>query len=297
MRNLNARLLSDAAKAWVARDAFRHAGSLAFFTLFSLAPLVIILVAIVGAVFGQQAATGQIEADIRSVVGPQAASAVQEAVRHSRPDETGLLPTALGIGALLFGATTVFSQMQTSLNHFWGVRARPSRGGIANFLIKRLLSLGMLLIIGFLLLVSFAVGVAVSAVLEYFRHWLPVPALVVSMLDLGLALLVTTTLIGLLFKVLPDVKLAWKDLWHGALATAGLFVLGQYLISYYLARVAPASTYGAAGSLVLVLFWVYYSALILFFGAALTRAVVEHRHGVITPRHGAVRVRMRVLEE
>lgn len=297
MRRLNVGLIGRAATAWMTRDAFQHAGELAFFTLFSLAPLVIILVAMVGAVFGQQAATGQIAADISSIVGPQAASAVQEAVRHSRLDEAGLLPTVLGVAALLFGATTVFSQMQTSLNHFWGVRATPDRGSIANFLIKRLLSLGMVLIIGFLLLVSFALGVAVSAVLEHFRHWLPVPALMVSMLDLGLALLVTTTLISLLFKVLPDVQLAWKDLWHGALATAGLFVLGQYLISFYLARVAPASTFGAAGSLVLVLFWVYYSALILFFGTALTRAVVQHRHGTVTPRHGAVRVRMEVLEE
>lgn len=297
MRYLNTKLLGVASRTWLERNAFQHAGSLAFFTLFSLAPLVIILVAIVGAVFGQQAATGEVAANIRSLIGPQAASAVQEAVSRSRPDEAGILPTLLGIGALLFGATTVFSQMQASLNHFWGVRARPSRAGIVDFLLVRLLSLGMVLIIGFLLLVSFAAGVAIAAVLEYFRHWIPVPALLVSMLDLGLTLLVTTALIGLLLKVLPDVQLSWKDVRHGALATAALFVLGQFLISSYLTRVAPVSTYGAAGSLVLILFWVYYSSLILFFGVALTRAVVMHRHGGVTPRQSAVRVRMQVVEE
>jgi membrane protein len=293
----NMKVLVDAVKDLLDRNAFEHAGSLAFFTLFSLAPLVIIVVAIVGAVFGQEAATGEIAAQIGSLVGDQAAEAVAEAVRLSRPDVAGIWPTLLGIGALLFGATTVFAQMQASLNHFWGVRARPARGGMLAFVIVRLLSLGMVLIIGFLLLISFAAGVAITVVIEYFRRWVPVPPLLVSLVNFGLALLVTTGLVGMLFKVLPDVRLAWKDVWQGALATAVLFVIGQWLISLYLARVAPASTYGAAGSLVVVLLWVYYSSLILFLGTALTRVIVMARHGVVTPRNSAVRVRVQTLEE
>ncbi len=297
MRRPSPQILANAVNTWLEHDAFQRAGSLAFFALFSLAPLVIVLVAIVGAVLGHQAATGEVAAGIQGMVGQRAAQAVQEAVRRSRPDTAGFLPTLMGVGALLFGATTLFSHMQSSLNHFWDVRARPSRGSFLNFIMSRLLSLGMVLIIGFLLLVSFALSISISVMIRHFRHWVPVPPLLVSLLDLGMSLLVTTALIGLLFKVLPDVQLAWKDVWHGALATAMLFVSGQYLISFYLTTVAPASVYGAAGSLVLVLFWVYYSALILFFGAALTRAVVQRRHGPATPRNSAVRVRTLVAEE
>ena len=139
------RLLVDAVKVWVERDAFQHAGSLAFFTLFSMAPLVIILVSIVGAVYGQQAASGEISAGISGLLGEQAAAAVEEAVRRSRPEVAGFLPTAIGIGALVFGATTVFAQMQGALNHFWDVRAKPTRSGILTFITVRLLSLGMVL--------------------------------------------------------------------------------------------------------------------------------------------------------
>jgi membrane protein len=291
------RLLLDAAKVWLDRDAFQHASALAFYTLSSLAPLIIILVAIVGAVYGEDAATGRISAGINDLVGAKAATAVEDAVRLSRPEVSGMLPTLVGIGALLFGATTVFAQMQSSLNQFWDVRPKPARSGTLNFVMVRLLSLGMVLIIGFLLMISFAVNLAISAVIEYAGHWIVVPPLLVSVLDLVLSLLVTTGLFGLLFKVLPDVALRWKDVRHGAWITALLFVTGQYLISWYLTKVAPASTYGAAGSLVLVLLWVYYSSLILFFGTALTKVTILRRDGEVTPKHTAVRVRVSVDEE
>jgi len=291
------RLLVDAANIWLERDAFRHAGALAFCTLFSLAPMVIIVVAIIGFVYGEEAASGEIAAGIGDLVGEQAALAVQEAVQRSRPEQAGMLPTVVGIGTMLFGATTVFAQMQGSLNHFWDVRARPSRSGILTFLMVRLLSLGMVLSIGFLLLMSFAVSVAISGILEYAGHWMPVPAAITAAVDLILTLVVTTALFGLLFKVLPDVHLEWRDVWRGAFFTALLFVLGQYLISFYLTRIAPASAFGAAGSLVLVLFWVYYSSLILFFGTALTKATIVRRDCTVVPKKTAVRVRIVVDEE
>ena len=222
--------LRDAAKIWLDHNAFQHAGALAYYTLFSLAPLVIILVAIVGAVYGEEAASGEISAGIGDLVGPQAATAVEEAVRRSRPQEAGILPTLVGIGALLFGATTVFAQMQGSLNEFWGVRAKPARSGVLTFITVRLLSLSMVLIIGFLLLTSFAISVAITSVLEYAGHWVPVPKVVAAGADLAVSLLISTALFGLLYRVLPDVHLRWRDVWRGALVTAVLFVLGQYLV-------------------------------------------------------------------
>jgi membrane protein len=286
-----------AAKIWLDHNAFQHAGALAYYTLFSLAPLVIILVAIVGAVYGEEAASGEISAGIGSLVGPQAAAAVEEAVRRSRPQEAGIMPALVGIGALLFGATTVFAQMQGSLNEFWGVRAKPARSGVLTFITVRLLSLSMVLIIGFLLLTSFAISVAITSVLEYAGHWVPVPKVVAAGADLAVSLLISTALFGLLYRVLPDVHLRWRDVWRGALVTAVLFVLGQYLISLYLTHIATASTYGAAGSLVLVLLWVYYSSLILLFGTALTRVTVMRRHGQVTPRKTAVRLRVEIEEQ
>jgi membrane protein len=288
-------VLATAAKRWLDRDAFQHAGALAFCTLFSLAPLVIIIVAIVGIAFGEDAASGQISTTIADLVGPQAASAVEGAVKRSRVEEAGILPTLLGIGALLFGATTVFAQMQSSLNQFWGVKAKPTRSGIINFVTVRLLSLSMVLIIGFLMLTSFVVSVAITGVIEHAQDWIPIPPFVVAAIDLVVSLGVTTVLFGMIFKVLPDVHMQWSDVWRGAFITAILFAIGKYLISLYLTHVAPASTYGAAGSLVLVLLWVYYSSLILFFGTCLTIATILQRGGEVIPKKTAVRASM-VLE-
>lgn len=290
------RIFKTAAQRWLERDAFEHAGALAFCTLFSLAPLVIIVVAVVGIVFGPDAASGQISSAISDLVGAKAAAAVQEAVRRSQPEEAGLLPTILGIGALVFGATTVFAQMQAALNKFWGVKARPARSGILNFIIVRLLSLGMVLIIGFLMLTSFVLSLAITAVVEYARDWVPIPGFAVVLIDLALSLAVTTVLFGMLFKVLPDVRIEWRDVWRGAFITAVLFAIGKYLISFYLTHVATASTYGAAGSLVLILLWVYYSSLILFFGTCLTIATILERGEQVRPKKTAVRTRI-TLEE
>jgi membrane protein len=290
------RVFKTAAQRWVERDAFEHASALGFCTLFSLAPLVIIVVAIVGMVFGEDAASGQISAAISDLVGSRAAAAIEEAVRRSRVEEAGLWPTIAGFGALIFGATTVFAQMQSSLNKFWGVRAKPTRSGILTFITVRLLSLSMVLIIGFLMLTSFVVSVAITGIIEYARDWIPIPGVAVAAIDLVVSLGVTTVLFGLLFKVLPDVQIQWADVWRGAFITALLFAIGKYLISQYLTHVAPASTFGAAGSLVLVLLWVYYSSLILFFGTCLTIATILCRGDAVIPKKTAVRTSL-VLEE
>ncbi len=289
-------LVQGAIGLWLERNAFQHAGALAFYTLFSLAPLVIIVVSIIGAVYGEDAARGQVSEAIQGLVGAQAAEAIEEAVRSSRVEEAGLLPTVLGVGALLFGSTTVFAQMQASLNNFWGVVARPSRSGIAVFLKTRLLSLGLVLIIGFLLLTSFLLSVGIVALIRFAEAWIPVSPLVMATADLLLSLAVATALFATIFKMLPDVVLQWRDVWKAGAITAVLFVCGQYLISFYLTTMAPASTYGAAASLVLVLMWVYYSSLIIFFGTAVSKMSILQRGDEVVPKRTAVRVVMEILE-
>lgn len=282
---------------WLDSDAFIHAAALAFFTVFSVAPVVIIVVSIVGAVLGEDAARGQIAAQLEQTIGPEAAEAVQTAVASSRIEASGLLPTLIGIGAMLFGATTVFAQMQRSLNAIWGVMAKPSRSSVFLLFKARLLSLMVVLAIGFVLLVSLLLSVILNSLIAFASDWLPVPAPLLSGVETVVSLLVVTLLFGTIFRVLPDVILRWKDVALGAFVTAALFTFGRSLIALYLAKTAPASTYGAAGSLVLLLLWVNYSSLILLFGAAFTRAYRESRGLPIRPRHSAVLVHTEVVEE
>jgi len=285
----------DAAMLWLDRNAFGLAGSLAFYTLFSLAPVVIIAVSVIGVVLGEEAAHGEIVAQLQDLMGREAAQAVERAVAHSRIQESGLLPTLLGAGALVVGATTVFAQMQASLNTIWGVAARPSRSSLFVFLKARLLSLTVVLAIGFVLLVSLLLGVVLRAALHFTQHFVPAVAALLSAGELLVSWLAVSLLFGAIFKVLPDVVLRWRDVVVGALVTAVLFSVGRYGIAVYLAYTATASTYGAAGSVVLILLWVYYSSLILLFGAAFTKTQLLARGEPIVPRNSAVRVRRELV--
>ncbi len=290
-------ILKETLKLWSSRNAFQLAGALAFYTLSSMAPLLVLLIAIAGIFLGDEAARGEISGQIDGLIGPQAADAVQIAVSGSRISEAGLLPTVLGIAALLLGSTTVFVQLQASLNQLWDVAAKPSRSSIVVFVATRLASLSLVLVIGFLLLTSFVITMSIAAIVQFAEDWIPVPGTVVTVIDLMASLLIGTLLFAMIFKILPDVQLRWKDMWRGAFITSLLFVGGQSVISLYLTRTAPASTYGAAGSLVMVLLWVYYSSLILFFGAALTRATIRLRGDRIVPKSTAVKVQVQILEE
>ncbi len=290
-------LLKGTARRWSSANAFQLAGALAFYTLFSMAPLLIIVITMTGVFFGEEAVRGEISGQIEQFIGSDAALIVQDAVQRSRIEEAGILPTLLGIGAVLFGATTVFAQLQASLNAIWGVMARPSRSGIVVFLLTRLVSFGMVLVIGFLMLMSFLITMTLSALLRFAGELTPIPPGLASTLDLAVSLVVATLLFAMIFRVLPDVRLGWKDVAWGSTLTGVLFVLGQHLISLYLTHAGPASAYGAAGSLVLVLMWVYYSALIIFFGAAFTRELIRSRGGMIAPSRGAVKVKTEILEE
>ena len=287
----------EAVKLWLDSNAFSHAGALAFYTLFSLAPVVIIAVSVIGIVMGEQAAQGHIVAQLQDVMGREAARAVEQAVARSRIEESGLLPTLLGVAALLAGATTVFGQMQSSLNAIWGVAARPNRNNLFALAKNRLLSLTIVLAIGFVLLVSLLLGVVLRAVLEFTDRFVPAIAALLSGGEVLVSLLTASLLFGAVFKVLPDVVLHWRDVVVGALVTAVLFSVGRWGIAAYLAHTATASTYGAAGSVVLILLWVYYSSLILLFGAAFTKAHLLARGRAVVPRNTAVLVRRELVTE
>ncbi len=290
-------ILAAATSNWLASQAFIYAAALAFFTVFSIAPVMIVVVAIVGLVLGERAARGELIEQLQQVLGPEAAEVVETAVINSQIDQSGLLPTIVGIAAIVIGATTVFAQMQQSLNRIWDVAPRPSRNSLWLFIKARVLSLTIVLSIGFVLLVSLLLSVAMRAVMAFADQWLPVPAWAMIGLEVTLSLSVITLLFAAIFKVLPDVILSWRDVLVGALITAVLFTLGRSLIAIYLANTATASTYGAAGSLALLLLWVNYSSLILLFGAAITRAHVEARGLSIRPRNTAVCVHTTLVEE
>lgn len=290
-------ILAVAGKNWLDSQAFIYAAALAFFTVFSIAPVMILAVTLVGLVLGERAARGQILEQLGDVLGPEAAEVVQTTVVNSQIEQAGIWPTLVGFAAMVVGATTVFAQMQRSLNAIWDVAPRPSRSGLWIFIKSRILSLTIVLAIGFVLLVSLLLSVALRAVIAFADEWLPVPGWTMVVLEVGLSLAVVTALFAAMFRILPDVVLSWSDVLAGAFITALLFTLGRSLIAMYLANTATASTYGAAGSLVLLLLWVNYSSLILLFGAAVTRAHVEARGVAVRPRNIAVRVRRELVDD
>lgn len=291
------RIFVDAGRLWLARNAFIHAGALAFYTLFSLAPIVIIVVSIAGIAFGEDAAQGLVAARLSGIVGPDVAGVAQQAVARSRPDVAGLVPTLTGLAALALGATTVFAQMQTSLNRIWGVAAKPQRSGVAAFVKNRIVSLTIVLAIGIILLGSLVATIVLRSLVAHAESWVAVSPILVGALEAGVSVVVFTLLFAVIFKVLPDAVVDWQDVWVGAAATGALFVFGKSLIAAYLAVTAPASAYGAAGSLVMLLLWVYYSALILYFGAAVTKARVLASGRMVVPRPTAVLVREELVIE
>lgn len=290
-------ILGAAGQNWVASQAFIYAAALAFFTVFSIAPILVVVVNVVGLVIGESAVQGQLFEQLEGTIGPEAAGVVQTAVVNSQIDQSGIWPALIGIVATIVGATTVFAQMQRSLNQIWDVAPRPSRSSLWVFAKSRLLSLTIILAIGFILLVSLLLSVTLRAVMAFAEEWLPVPGWTMVGMELSLSLLVVTLLFAAMFKILPDVYLTWRDVLLGALITAVLFTVGRSLIAIYLAYTATASAYGAAGSLALLLLWVNYSSMILLFGAAFTRAHLEGRGVPIRPKSTAVCVHREFIED
>ena len=286
-----------AGRNWIESQAFIYAAALAFFTVFSIAPVMIVIVALVGVVLGEETARAELMSQVEAVLGAQASGVVETAIQNSQIEGGGLWPTMAGIAATAVGATTVFAQMQKSLNQIWNVAPRPTRNSAWLFLRSRVLSLTIVLAIGFILLVSLLLSVVVRAVMAHAELWLPIPGWTMIGVEILLSLTIVTLLFAAIFRILPDVLLRWSDVLAGAFITALLFTLGRSLIAWYLANTAAASAYGAAGSLVLLLLWVNYSSLILLFGASVCRSRLEADGRPIRPRNTAVRVHRELIEE
>ncbi len=283
-------LLKNAYTRWDDAKASRLGAALAYYTVFSLAPLLLIGIAIAGVVFGPDAAEGRVGAELTSTVGAPVAEAVQSVVKSAHQDGGGTLAAVVGVGVLLFGASGVFAALQDALNTIWGVAPKPDRG-IMGLVRDRFLSFGMVLGTGFLLLVSLILSTALTALGAYLTPGsLPGGALLWQALNQAVSFGVITLLFALIYKTLPDATISWHHVWVGASLTAILFTLGKYLLGLYITHGSVASGYGAAGSLMVILLWVYYSAQILLYGAALTRAYVDRYGGDIRPTGNAVAI-------
>jgi membrane protein len=285
------RILGVAGKNWVADNIFLYAAAVSFSTLFSLAPVTIVAVTVAGFFFGQETAAREMEKQIASLVGPSSAELVQATVKATEKTRTSAWSTVAGAGLLLFGATTVFGQLQRSLNQIWRVRTKPSRSGWFVLVMQRLLSLAMVITLGFLLLVSLIISTALATVVAHYGEQFSGSAVLLKAVDLSLGLLIVAALFALVFKVLPDVTLRWRDVWMGAALAAGLFTMGRYFIALYLSHSTVTTIYGAAGSLVALLIWVYYSCALLFYGVEFIRAYREACGLQVEPKQTAVLVR------
>lgn len=257
--------------------AQRLGAALAYYTIFSLAPLLLIAISIAGMVFGREAAQGQIFGQLSGVLGPQAAETVQAMVKSAAKPKSGTIATIVGIVTLLFGAAGVFGQLKDALNTIWNVEPKK-KGGILSMIKDRFLSFAMVFGTGFLLLVSLVLDASVAAAGHFLGNRLPGGEALWQVVQIIVSLAVVTLLFALIFRFLPDIHPAWHDVWFGAVFTAVLFVLGKFALGIYLGKSAVGSSYGAAGSLVVLLLWVYYSAQILFFGAEVTQ-VYARKHG------------------
>ncbi|MFL6197417.1 MAG: YihY/virulence factor BrkB family protein [Thermoanaerobaculia bacterium] len=281
-------LVKESFKEWKEDGALDLGAALAYYTIFSLAPMLLIATAVAGLVWGREAVQGQLVGELRGLLGAQGAQAVQTMIANAgKQQQTGVLATAVGLVTILFGATGVFVQLQNALNRVWNVKAKP-QSGMWSFIRTRLLSFGMVLGIGFLLLVSLAISAMVSALGTWATSRLPGGEALIQVLTFVLSFALMTGLLGLIYKYLPDVEIGWREVWVGAVVTALLFTAGKFLIGLYLGKSSVASTYGAAGSLVILLLWIYYSSQILFLGAEFTQVYASKYGSRIRPSENAV---------
>jgi membrane protein len=282
------RLLRTTFTEWNNDKAPRLGAALAYYAIFAIAPLLIIAIAIAGLVYGQEAARGQVARETRAALGQPAAEAVQELIEHTNQSGAGPIATVIGLGTLFFGAAGLFWQLQDALDTVWKVTPKPGRG-IWGIIHDRSFSFVMILGIGVLLLVSLVVTTALMAL----SHWVSLPEIpggisLWQVVDGIVSVIFLTLLFAMIYKILPDAKIRWADVWVGAGLTAVLFTIGRELIGWYLGYAGFASAFGAAGSVVLILLWVYYSALIFLFGAEFTRVHASYRGSPLEPASNAV---------
>jgi membrane protein len=286
-------LARDSVKEFLDDDCQTQAAALSYYTIFSLPPLLVLILMLLGAVLDPQDIRGHLETQLGTLMGPSATEQIRNILEqaHSPGSGTGVA-AVLSVLALLLGATGAFGQLQAALNRAWEVAPDPDKGGLKQFLLKRVFSFGMILSVAFLLLVSLVLSAALTAFGGALGSMLPegVSATLLQVVNQLLSLVVIAGLFAALFKVLPDAHVAWRDVLVGGAATAVLFVLGKFLIGLYLGRSNPGEAFGAAGSLAVLLVWIYYSSMILLFGAEFTQLWAERRGQGIAPEQGAMRV-------
>jgi membrane protein len=275
---------------WMNDNTFEWSAALAFYTIFSIAPVLLIAVGVASFFLAPGTATDQIVGEMEEMIGAQGANAVRQVIESSRGLGKGLWAVSLGIATLITGATAVFGELQSALNQIWDVKAKPDRGLIMSFIVDRLRSFSIAVGVGFLLLVSLVVSALISGLQNYMNNWIPGIPWVWQTANVASSFVVIAVLFAMIYKFLPDVVISWKNVWIGAAVTALLFSAGKYLIGIYLGKTATASAFGAAGSLVVLLFWVYYSALISFLGAEFTQVYTRRYGPGIQPQEHAVRL-------
>jgi membrane protein len=286
-------VLKQTVKGFSEDDCPTMAAALSYYTVFSLPPLLLLLLTLLGAVLDPQDIQGTLESQMREIMGPAGAGQVRTILANAdRPGGGATLPAVLSVIALLIGATGVFGQLQAALNKAWGVAPDPSKGGVKNMLLKRMFGVGMVLGLSFILLVSLVVSAVLSAFGDQLGRFLPegLSAPLLEAINFAGSLAIIALLFGAIFKVMPDARIAWSDVRVGALVTAVLFVAGKFVLGLYLGRSNPGEAFGAAGALAVMLVWIYYSSMIVLLGAEFTQAWAEHRGSGIVPEKGAVRV-------
>lgn len=270
-------LVVAAVNSWLEDRAPSMGAAIAYYTVFSIAPMLILVIAVAGLLYDEAAAEGAVMAQLRELLGPQGAGAVQGMIASAGQGGAGIVASIVGIGLLALAATTVFGELQSSLNVIWKAAPRPGSPVVALIRI-RLISLSLIVGIGFLLLVTLVISASLTALADYLYSIFPYLNVVMRVVNFAISFGVTTALFAMIYKLLPDTRIAWGDVWMAALTTSLLFSLGKFVISLYIGSSNVASTYGAAGALVIVLVWVYYSAQIFLFGAEFAKVYAE-RHG------------------
>ena len=296
-RNMKERLLKiwtfikEMYAEWQADACFQLAAALSYYSVFSLAPIIVVAVSVAGYFFGRDAVTGEMYEQIRGLIGPDGATAIQKMVESAYLQDRGLFPTVIGLLTLLFSATIAFTALQDALNKIYKVQADP-QSGILAMVINRLLSFALVLAIGFLLMVSLTVDIIINVLDDYIQRILVDYSIyLIRAIQIGISFSIITLLFAMIFKFLPDVKIRWQNVWRGAILTAGLFTLGKSLIGLYLGQSDLTSTYGAAASIVIILLWVNYSSWILFIGAEYIYVYAKRRGEEILPSHYAKKIR------
>jgi membrane protein len=290
-------LLKNSGSEFIENNSFRLAGALAYVTIFSLPPLLIVVINVAGSLFGEAAAADELSEQMSAVIGQEAAEQIETMIENFNRHDAGTTATLIGIGTLIFAATTFFVTLQESLNAIWNIRVKPHSSIM--FMIKsRVLSFGLIISLGLLMLISFVLSTALVILTDYLQTILPQVTIVLFyILNLLLSLFMISLLFALVFKFLPDAYIRWRDTWVGAFVTALLFVIGKYGIGLYIANSDINSTFGAAGSLIVVLVWIYWSSLILFFGAEFTQEYAARFGKEVRPKRHAVRIAIQEVHE